>query len=45
MKDANIIDDDTYEIYDPRHPINKRKRQKPGKKGDNEKWKKTKLLT
>ncbi|KAL5255131.1 hypothetical protein ACHWQZ_G014536 [Mnemiopsis leidyi] len=45
VKDANIIDDDTYEIYDPRHPINQRKRKKAGKKDDGEKWKKTKLLT
>ena len=51
MKDANIVDDDTFEIYDPRHPINKRKREKPGKKGqkgqkgDDDKWKRSKLLT
>ncbi|XP_063681547.1 spliceosome-associated protein CWC27 homolog [Bolinopsis microptera] len=51
VKDANIVDDDTFEIYDPRHPINKRKREKPGKKGqkgqkgEDDKWKRSKLLT
>ena len=44
VKDANVMNDDTYEIYDPRHPINKRKRMKQKDK-PNEKWKKTKMLT
>ena len=47
MKDANVLDDDTYEIYDPRHPINIRKRQKEGDKSEKEdnKWKRAKMLT
>eukprot|EP00116_Pleurobrachia_bachei_P003928 sb/3464190/ len=51
VKDANVVDDDTYEIFDPRHPINKRKRgdkSKGGKKkegGSDDKWKRTKILT
>lgn len=27
VKDANIQDEDTYEIFDPRNPINKRRRE------------------
>lgn len=27
VKDANIRDEDTYEIFDPRNPINKRRRE------------------
>lgn len=27
VKDANIHDEDTYEIFDPRNPINKRRRE------------------
>lgn len=47
VKDANVLDDDTYEIYDPRHPINIRKRQKEGDKSEKEdnKWKRAKMLT
>ena len=26
-KDANIRDEDTFDIYDPRNPINKRRRE------------------
>ncbi len=26
-KDANIRDEDTFEIFDPRNPINKRRRE------------------
>jgi len=45
VKDANIVDDDTFEIYDPRHPINKRKREKDKKKAKEGEgsWKKNKL--
>ena len=46
VKDANVVDEDTYEIYDPRHPINKRKREKDKKKGneDGGTWKRNKML-
>lgn len=27
VKDANVQDEDTYEIFDPRNPINKRRRE------------------
>jgi peptidyl-prolyl cis-trans isomerase SDCCAG10 len=27
VKDANIQNEDTYEIFDPRNPINKRRRE------------------
>ncbi|XP_071839574.1 spliceosome-associated protein CWC27 homolog isoform X1 [Apostichopus japonicus] len=35
VKDANIIDADTYDIIDPRNPINKRKRESSKQKGKN----------
>ena len=35
-KDANIRNEDTYEIFDPRNPINKRRREE-SKKRQNEK--------
>lgn len=35
VKDANIVDADTYDIYDPRNPINKRKRESGKQKEKN----------
>ena len=32
VKDANIKDADTYSIYDPRNPMNKRRREEGKKK-------------
>ena len=32
VKDANIRDEDTYEIFDPRNPINKRRREESKRK-------------
>lgn len=34
-KDANKKDDDWYEVYDPRNPINKRRRGEESKKFNN----------
>lgn len=31
VKDANIPDEDTFEIYDPRNPVNKRRREESKK--------------
>lgn len=31
-KDASVENEDTFDIYDPRNPINKRRRQKSGRK-------------
>lgn len=31
-KDASVENEDTFDIYDPRNPINKRRRQKDRKK-------------
>ena len=38
-KDANLKDDDWFEIYDPRNPINKRRRGETAKKGENDRSK------
>ncbi|KAG2466348.1 CWC27 protein, partial [Polypterus senegalus] len=32
VKDANVQDEDTFEIYDPRNPVNKRRREESKKK-------------
>ena len=32
VKDANIRDEDTFEIFDPRNPINKRRREESKKR-------------
>ncbi len=34
-KDANKKDEDTYDIYDPRNPINKRRRGEESQKNSN----------
>jgi peptidyl-prolyl cis-trans isomerase SDCCAG10 len=39
VKDANIPDEDTFEIFDPRNPINKRRREE-SKRTQKEKKKK-----
>lgn len=31
VKDANMQDEDTFEIYDPRNPVNKRRREESKK--------------
>lgn len=31
VKDANMHDEDTFEIYDPRNPVNKRRREESKK--------------
>ncbi|CDQ76633.1 unnamed protein product [Oncorhynchus mykiss] len=31
VKDANMQDEDTFEIYDPRNPVNKRRREEEGR--------------
>lgn len=31
VKDANVQDEDTFEIYDPRNPVNKRRREESKK--------------
>ena len=31
-KDANMRDEDTFDIYDPRNPINQRRREASGRK-------------
>ena len=38
-KDANLKDDDWFEIYDPRNPINKRRRGETTKKGEGDRGK------
>ena len=32
VKDANVHDEDTYEMFDPRNPINKRRREESKKR-------------
>jgi len=43
-KDASLKTDDWFEIYDPRNPINKRRRAEKDKAGEST-WKKSKMLT
>lgn len=31
VKDASVQDEDTFEIYDPRNPVNKRRREESKK--------------
>lgn len=38
-KDANLKDDDWFEIYDPRNPINKRRRGESTKNGESHRGK------
>lgn len=46
VKDANIRDEDTFDIFDPRNPINKRRREESQrkKKERKEKWRKVRAF-
>lgn len=41
-KDANIQNEDTYDIYDPRNPLNKRRREEGGKSAPRKRKERTK---
>lgn len=45
VKDANMQDEDTFEIYDPRNPVNKRRREESKKLMKEKKAKRWKLLS